>query len=84
MILSQVGMGHIAMIDAADLSLTLQGRSAKQRVYALESKLMPLLTAGFIAGVLSMILTTTMIGWLFRLPGIYAGCTLWTLTRSKG
>lgn len=80
MILAQVGMGHIAIIDASDLSLTLQGHNAKQRVHALKSRMMPILTAGFVAGALSMILTTTIIGWLFWLPGIYAGCTLWTIT----
>lgn len=83
MILAQVGMGHIAIIDASDLSLTLQGFTAKQRIHALKSRLLPILTAGLIAGVLSMILTTTIIGWLFWLPGIYAGCTLWTLTWPK-
>ena len=80
MILAQIGMGHIAMIDAADLSLTLQGRAAKNRIHALKSRRLPLLTAGLIAGFLSIILTTTIIGWLFWLPGIYAGACLWTLT----
>jgi|JI10StandDraft_1071094.scaffolds.fasta_scaffold04644_2 hypothetical protein len=80
MILAQIGMGHIAIIDAADLSLTLQGHTAKQRIHALKSRFIPILTAGFIAGILSMILTATIIGWLFWLPGIYAGVTLWTLT----
>ena len=83
MFLAQVGMGHIAIIDACDLSLAIQGEPVKKRVHALKSRLLPILTAGFIAGMLSMILTTTMIGWLFWLPGVYAGCTLWTLTWSK-
>jgi hypothetical protein len=82
MILAQVGMGHIAIIDACDLSLTLQGVNTKQRIHALKSQRMSILAAGLIAGVLSMILTATIIGWLFWLPGIYAGCTLWTLTWS--
>ena len=79
MFLAQVGMGHIAIIDACDLSLTVQGAPVSQRIQALKSHLLPLLTAGFIAGMLSMILTTTVIGWLFWLPGVYAGCTLWTI-----
>ncbi len=80
MFLAQVGMGHIAIIDACDLSLTIQGHPVKERIHRLKSHLLPLLTAGLIAGMLSMILTTTIIGWLFWLPGVYAGCTLWTLT----
>jgi len=82
MVLAQIGMGHIAIIDACDLSLTIQGTPAKQRIAALKSRLLPILTAGFIAGMLSMLLTPTIIGWLFWLPGVYAGCTLWTLTWS--
>lgn len=81
--LAQVGMGHIAVIDACDLSLTIQGEPVSQRIRALKSRLSPILIAGFIAGMLSMILTTTVIGWIFWLPGVYAGCTLWTL-RWKG
>lgn len=80
MFLAQVGMGHIAVIDACDLSLTLQGIPAPKRIHSIKSRLLPILTAGFVAGMLSMILTTTIIGWLFWLPGVYAGCTLWTLT----
>lgn len=81
--IAQIGMGHIAIIDAADLSLTIQGERAHARISALKSRTLPILTAGFIAGMLSMILSTTIIGWLFWLPGIYAGATLWTLTWNK-
>lgn len=83
MILAQIGMGHIAVIDAVDLSLTIQGLPVKKRIRAIKSRMLPILTAGFIAGILSMILTTTIVGWLFWLPGIYAGCTLWTIHWSK-
>lgn len=81
--LAQIGMGHIAIIDACDLSLTIQGAPANERIGALKSRVIPILTAGFIAGMLSIILTTTIIGWLFWLPGVYAGCTLWTLSWKK-
>jgi len=77
--LAQLGMGHIAIIDASDLSLAIQGISGKKRIQAIKNRVLPILTAGFLAGMLSMILTTTIIGWLFWLPGIYAGCALWTL-----
>lgn len=77
--LAQVGMGHIAIIDAADLSLAIQGVPGKKRIEEIKKRTLQILTAGCIAGILSMILTTTIIGWLFWLPGVYAGCTLWTL-----
>lgn len=83
MFIAQIGMGHIAMIDAADLSLAVQGVNGRARITAIRSRKLPLLTAGFIAGMLSIILSTTIIGWLFWLPGVYAGCTLWTLSWQK-
>ncbi|MCB1072666.1 MAG: hypothetical protein KDK96_06140 [Chlamydiia bacterium] len=83
MILAQIGMGHIAIIDATDLSLTIQGLPVKKRIKAIKSRFLPILTAGFIAGILSMILATTIVGWIFWLPGIYAGCTLWTIAWPK-
>ncbi|MBF5059222.1 hypothetical protein [Candidatus Neptunochlamydia vexilliferae] len=81
--LAQVGMGHIAFIDAADLSLMIQGQPARERIGGLKARTMPLLTAGFIAGILSMVLTTTIIGWLFWLPSVYAGAALWTQSWSS-
>ena len=83
MFLAQVGMGHIAIIDACDLSLTIQGEPVSKRIQALKSRLLPILTAGIIAGMLSMILSTTIIGWLFWLPAVYVGCTLWTIRWPK-
>ncbi|NRA90680.1 MAG: hypothetical protein HRU43_06100 [Simkaniaceae bacterium] len=79
MFIAQIGMGHIAVIDACDLALTIQGEPVSKRVQALKKRVIPILLSGFVAGVLSMILTTTIIGWLFWLPGVYVGCTLWTL-----
>ena len=84
MFLAQIGMGHIAIIDACDLSLTIQGEPVSKRIQALKSRLLPILTAGFIAGTLSMILSTTIIGWLFWLPAVYVGCTLWTIRWTRG
>ena len=83
MFIAQIGMGHIAVIDACDLSLTIQGEPASKRVQALKKRVIPILLSGFVAGMLSMILTTTIIGWLFWLPGVYVGCTLWTLQWSQ-
>jgi len=81
--LAQIGMGHIAIIDATDLSMAIQGIPGKKRIQEIRNRFPQLLTAGIIAGMLSMILTTTIIGWLFWLPGVYAGCTLWTLNWFK-
>lgn len=81
--LAQVGMGHIAIIDACDLSLSVQGIKGGVRMEMMKERRMPMLMAGLVGGMLSMILTATIIGWLFWLPGIYAGATLWTMNWIK-
>ena len=77
--LAQVGMGHIAIIDGCDLSLSIQGVKGGPRMKLMKKRRVPMLMAGLIGGMLSLILTATVIGWLFWLPGIYAGATLWTM-----
>jgi len=77
--LAQVGMGHIAIIDACDLSLSIQGVKGGDRMKLMKKRRWLMLMAGLIGGMLSMVLTITIIGWLFWLPGVYAGATLWTM-----
>ena len=79
LILVQIGMGHIALLDGCDLALTVQGASGRERIKLLKSHRGSLLISGCAAGFLSLILTATFIGWLFWLPGIYAGAVLWTM-----
>ncbi|NGX51396.1 MAG: hypothetical protein K1060chlam2_01262 [Chlamydiae bacterium] len=76
---AQIGMGHIAIIDATDLSMAIQGIPGKRRIKEIRKRFPQILTAGIIAGMVSTLLTTTIIGWLFWLPSVYVGCTLWTL-----
>jgi hypothetical protein len=77
--LAQMGMGHIAIIDGCDLSLSVQGVKGKDRLFLIKKEWKSILLAGIMAGFLSMILTTTVIGWLFWLPGVYVGTTLWSM-----
>lgn len=80
---AQVGMGHIALIDGCDLSLSVQGLKGSERIKMIKERRGALLIAGGLAGFLSIVLTTTIIGWVFWLPGIYAGAVLWTMTWIK-
>lgn len=75
----QMGMGHIAIIDGCDLALSVQGIKGRERIQMLKERRGALFVSGFIAGLLSIVLTATVIGWLFWLPGIYVGTVLWSM-----
>jgi len=80
--IAQIGMGHIAIIDGCDLSLSVQGMKGGERIKLIKKYRGQILIGGFIAGLLSIILTATIIGWVFWLPGVYAGTVLWSMTWS--
>ena len=80
---AQLGIGHIAMIDALDLSLSIQGISGKKRIFEIKKRSFSILFSGVLVGLISMALTTTIIGWFFFLPSVYVGCTLCTLNWTK-
>lgn len=80
-VLAQIGIGHIAVLDASDLSLSLLGYSSKDRISLIRRFKISLLIAGISAGTLSLILLTTIMGWIFWLPGVYIGLALFWKTR---
>jgi hypothetical protein len=77
--IAQIGMAHIAVIDGCDLSLSVQGVKGSVRIKQIKERRGPILVGGFMAGLLSIILTATIIGWVFWLPGVYAGTVLWSM-----
>lgn len=81
--IAQIGMGHIAIIDGCDLSLSVQGVNGRTRIKQIKQRRGPILMGGFMAGLLSIILTATIIGWVFWLPGVYAGTVLWSMHWTK-
>lgn len=78
LLISQIALGHIALLDACDLSLNVRAFSARDRYLLLKKNTLGILSGGLISGIFSAILIPTVIGWLFWLPGVYAGCALWT------
>lgn len=78
-LIAQIGMGHIAIIDGCDLSMSVQGFSGHERIKLIKKHQGSILLGGFIAGLLSFILAATVIGWIFWLPGVYTGTVLWSI-----
>ena len=75
--ISQVGIGHLAIIDAVDLTLALKGQSTEQRISLYKSKRGEIFFMGVSAGILSMGLSVTIIGWLLWIPSVFTGAALW-------
>ncbi len=78
LIISQVAFGHIAVLDACDLCLNIRGIKGRDRYDLLRTNFVGILSGGLIGGLLGFVLIPTVIGWIFWLPGVYAGCALWT------
>ena len=79
-VVSALGMGHIACIDAIDISLGLRGFDGHHRLAALKAHRSEIRQAALTAGMLHLGLSATIIGWLVWLPGIVVGAALRTRT----
>ena len=77
-VVSALGMGHIACIDACDIALSLHGLNGERRLSALRAHRNEIRQAALSAGVLNLGLAATIIGWVVWLPGIVVGAVLQT------
>ncbi len=77
-VVSALGMGHIACIDACDIALSLHGLDGEHRLSALRAHRNDIRQAALTAGVLNLGLAVTIIGWIVWLPGIVVGAVLQT------
>lgn len=77
-VISALGMGHIACIDAIDIALGLRGFDGKQRLAALKEHRNEIRQAALTAGLLHLGLAATIVGWVLWLPGIVVGAALRT------
>lgn len=77
-VVSALGMGHIACIDAIDISLGLRGFDGHHRLAALKTHRNEVRQAALTAALLHIALSVTIIGWLLWLPGIVIGAALRT------
>ncbi|MCH9633061.1 MAG: hypothetical protein S4CHLAM6_14120 [Chlamydiae bacterium] len=75
--ISQLGIGHLAIIDGVDLTLALKGLSTDQRISLYKKKRGEIFCMGFFAAILSMGLSITVVGWLIWIPSVFTGTALW-------
>lgn len=79
MVFAQIGIGHLAMIDGCDLSMSFLGLSGRERMEVIQQHRGQILLAGVIAGIMSFILLPTFILWIFWIPGIFVGASFLSL-----
>jgi hypothetical protein len=77
-VVSALGMGHVACIDAIDIALSLRGFDGHHRLAALKAHRNEIRQAALTAGMLHLGLSATIIGWVLWLPGIVVGAALRT------
>lgn len=77
--IAQVGIGHLAVIDGVDLSLAMKGINTSMRIELYKKKRMQIFCVGVVSGLLSMLLSFSIIGWLIWVPSVVAGSALWVV-----
>jgi hypothetical protein len=77
-VVSALGMGHIACIDACDIAMSLHGFDGQRRLSALRAHRVEIRQAALAAGLLNLGLAVTVIGWVIWLPGVIVGAVLRT------
>jgi hypothetical protein len=77
-VVSALGMSHIACIDACDIAMSLRGFTGEQRLRTLAAHRKEIRQAALAAGIMNLGLGATVIGWLVWLPGIVVGAVLRT------
>lgn len=75
--ISQMGIGHLAVIDGVDLALALKGLGTKRRVDLYRDKRGAIFVVGFFSAILSMALSITILGWFLWVPAVFCGTALW-------
>lgn len=75
--ISQMGIGHLAMIDGVDLALALKGLDTKKRIHLYREKKGSIFVVGFFSAILSMALSITVLGWFLWVPAVFCGAALW-------
>lgn len=75
--LALIAANHLAIIESADLALSLFGMNGNERVDWLKRHGTDCFTAAISGAFLSFLLGLTGIGWIFWIPAMYCGAFLW-------
>ncbi len=82
--ISQFGLGHIGALDASILATILLGYSTKDCRVLIKKFRFSILLIGLSSGMMSVFLLTTIMGWIFWLPGMYIGVALFWKRKLNG
>lgn len=75
--LSLIAANHLAVLESADLALSLFGVSVEGRVRWIRGRGRDCLAAALSGALLAFLLSFLVIGWIFWIPAIYCGTFLW-------
>ncbi|OGN65271.1 MAG: hypothetical protein A3E80_00125 [Chlamydiae bacterium RIFCSPHIGHO2_12_FULL_49_9] len=81
--ISLLAANHLAVIESADLALTLFSVSGDGRVDWIRKKGTRCFAAALSGSLLTFLLSLVIVGWLFWFPAIYCGVFLWVRSDLK-
>jgi hypothetical protein len=80
-LIATVALGHVALLDACDTALAMRGHGGAARARLIGTHRREMLLGGLGAGIAGQALGSTVIGWLFWMPGLYVAaareCPSW-------
>ncbi|HSX26118.1 MAG TPA: hypothetical protein VLE89_03835 [Chlamydiales bacterium] len=75
--ISLLAANHLAVLESLDLSLTIFGLTADQRVAWIKNHGTDCFAIALSGSLLALLLSLILIGWLFWIPALYCGTFLW-------
>ncbi len=81
--LTFLAANHLAIIESADLVLSLFGINADGRVEWIKKRGRDCLAAALSGALLSFLLSLILIGWILWIPALYCGVFLWIRSELK-
>ncbi len=81
--ISLIAVNHLAILESADLVLSLFGVSANDRVAWIKKRGRDCMAAALSGSLLSLLLSLILIGWVLWIPALYCGVFLWIRSEYK-
>ncbi|GAB4154823.1 MAG: hypothetical protein Kow00107_04760 [Planctomycetota bacterium] len=81
---SNFGFGHIAAMDSLDLALSLKGIPGNERAKYISRQSGDVFNVGMGCGLLSFVLSITIVGWILYYPSVYTGAAIWAASLPDG
>jgi hypothetical protein len=79
LLISQVGLCHLAFIDGCEMTLLLMGVSFSERFLFYKRHHKKVIVSSILFGIISLFFIPSILLWLFWIPGLYIGASFFSM-----